>query len=219
MKLSAFEKQIYNTHLKYSRQYQNKPWRPRENFEKLSEKEEECIKSISKILISKNIDCDHYFMAPYELWDDQKYLQIDYFSKYKAIKTYYKWIEKLMYENPEHKVIVELIKRGYLYIYEKCEQLKLSNLEQYFELKSFYPEFLINLQEKKIIYYNIIPFNNYEKNLKNFPRYDVDFIVPGFYNSIESVRVRYYKSDKLKNLNKKIITKLNKILIKNYAKK
>jgi len=68
MSLNYIEKTIYNTHLKTSRSYQNKPWRPRENFDKLSPVEEEIIKKIKNILESKNISVDNYFKAPYELW-------------------------------------------------------------------------------------------------------------------------------------------------------
>ena len=63
MSLSYTEKYIYNAHLKTSRSYQNKPWRPRENFEKLPVVEEELIKKINSILNTKNIKPDDYVRA------------------------------------------------------------------------------------------------------------------------------------------------------------
>ena len=108
MSLSYTEKYIYNAHLKTSRSYQNKPWRPRENFEKLSVVEEELIKKINSILNTKNIKPDDYFRAPYELWQDKKYYPLDYFSKFKAIKAYNLWIEKLFIEDPDNEIVINL---------------------------------------------------------------------------------------------------------------
>lgn len=212
MSLSYTEKYIYNAHLKTSRSYQNKPWRPRENFEKLSVVEEELIKKINSILNTKNIKPDDYFRAPYELWQDKKYYPLDYFSKFKAIKAYNLWIEKLFIEDPDNEIVINMVKDGFLFIFEKCKENKLKTIEDYFTLKTYYPDFLIALSERNINYYNILAINNYDRILKTFPKEDVDFIVTGFYNTVDSLRARYYRSVKLKKLNEKIITKLNEIL-------
>ena len=212
MSLSYTEKYIYNAHLKTSRSYQNKPWRPRENFEKLPVVEEELIKKINSILNTKNIKPDDYFRAPYELWQDKKYYPLDYFSKFKAIKAYNLWIEKLFIEDPDNEIVINMVKDGFLFIFEKCKENKLKTIEDYFTLKTYYPDFLIALSERNINYYNILAINNYDRILKTFPKEDVDFIVAGFYNTVDSLRARYYRSVKLKKLNEKIITKLNEIL-------
>ena len=212
MSLSYIEKNIYNTHLKTSRSYQNKPWRPRENFDKLSLVEEEVIKKIKNILTSKNISVDNYFMAPYELWKDKKYYPLEYFSRFKAIKAYNLWIEKLFIEEPDNKIVIDMVKEGFLYIFKQCRNRNLKTIESYFNLQSYYPEFLIALSEKYINYYNILPINNYDRLLKQYPKEDIDFIVSGFYNNINTLRTRYYRTEKLKKLNEQIITKLNKIL-------
>lgn len=212
MSLSEFEKNIYNTHLKVTRTYQNKPWRLRENFDKISPVEEELLKKISEILYSKNIQAESFFKAPYELWRDKNYYPLEYFGRFKAVKAYNLWLEKNMLENPDDDIIINMVKEGFFYIYKRCKDLNLKNIELYFEYKTYYPEFLIALSERKITYYNILAINNYDKILKNYIKEDIDFIVTDFYNTIESLRTRYYRTNKLKKLNEKIITKLNKIL-------
>ena len=212
MSISTFEKNIYNTHLKVSRSHQNKPWRPRENFDKLTIVEEELLKKISNILSTKNIQADFYFKAPYDLWKDKDYYPLEYFGKFKAIKAYNLWLEKNMFENPDEDVVVDMVKEGFLFIFNRCKQLKLKSIEKWFEHKTYYPEFLIALSERKITYYNILAINSYDKYLKTYIKEDIDFIVTDFYNTIESLRTRYYRTKKLKILNEKIITKLNKIL-------
>lgn len=216
MSLTRLEKNIYNTHLKVSRSIQNKPWRPRENFDKITPVEEEQIKKISNILTTKNINVEYYFKAPYDLWQDKNFYSIDYFTKFKAIKAYNLWVEKMFFENPDSDIVIDLVKNGFMYIFTECKKHKLNSIERYFTLKSYYPEFLIALSEKNITYYNILALNNYDKILKQIPKDDVDFIISGFYNTIESLRTRYYRTEKLKKLNEKIINKLNKILI-NYV--
>jgi hypothetical protein len=212
MSVSAFEKNIYNTHLKVSRSHKNKPWRPRENFDKLSPVEEELLKKISGILMSKNIQAESYFKAPYELWKDKEYYPLEYFGKFKAVKAYNLWLEKNMFENPDDETIINMVKEGFLFIFKRCKELKINNIEKWFEYKTYYPEFLIALSERKITYYNILAINSYDKVLRTYPKEDIDFIVTDFYNTIESLRTRYYRTNKLKKLNEKIITKLNKIL-------
>ena len=216
MSLSHTEKYIYNTHLKTSRSYQNKPWRARKNFDDISVVEEEQIKKINSILNTKNIKPDDYFRAPYELWADKKYYPLEYFSRFKAVKAYNLWLEKLFIEDPDNDIVINMVKDGFAFIFEKCRENKLKTIEEYFCLKTYYPDFLIALSERNITYYNILAINNYDKILKTFPKEDVDFIVTGFYNNVDSLRVRYYRSVKLKKLNEKIITKLNEIL-KNYG--
>ena len=212
MSVSAFEKSIYNTHLKVSRSHKNKPWRPRENFDKISPVEEELLKKIGNILSSKNIQADLYFKAPYDLWKDKDYYPLEYFGKFKAVKAYNLWIEKLFIEEPDNEVVVNMVKDGFLFIFKRCKENNLKSIESYFKLQSYYPEFLIALSEKQINYYNILPINNYDTLLKQYPKEDIDFIVSGFYNNINTLRTRYYRTEKLKKLNEKIITKLNKIL-------
>lgn len=216
MSLTYKEKNIYNTHLKVSRTFQNKPWRPRENFDKISPVEEETIKKINNIIDSKNnINIENYFRAPYELWGDTTYYPLEYFTKSKAIKAYKLWINKLFLEDPDNDIVIDMVKEGFLYIYRKCKEHNLKSIESYFELKSFYPDFIVALGENSINYYNVLSINNYDKILKEFSKDEIDFIVYGFYNTIETLRSRYYRSQKLKKLNEKIKTKLNKILNKN----
>ena len=87
----------------------------------------------------------------------------------------------------------------------------MTSIDEYFKLKTYYPEFLVDLSERKITYYNILAVRDYDKIIKTIPKEDVDFIVSDFYNNIESLRVRYYQS-KLKTINSNVIDKLNKIL-------
>jgi len=212
MSLTAQEKNIYNTYLKVTRTALNKPWRPRKNFDDISPVEEEYLKKINSLTIKYNIELDNYFQAPYNLWEDKSHKPIEYYTKFKAVKTYRLWIEKLLFEQPEHKIIIDLVKNGFYFIYKRCKELNLKSIEKYFEHKTYYPEFLIALQEQNITYYNILSVNNYDTVLKNYIKDDIDFIVPNYYNNINSLRSRYYRSGKLKQINTKIIKELNKIL-------
>tara|TARA_E500000318_G_scaffold106372_1_gene114285 strand:+ start:2526 stop:3179 length:654 start_codon:yes stop_codon:yes gene_type:complete len=216
MNITYIEKNIYNIYLKTTRSQQNKPWRPRENFDKLSPVDEEYLKKISSILKDRNINAELYFNAPYELWEDKQFYPLEYFTKFKAIKAYNLWVEKMFYEDPDSDVVVNMVKEGFHYIFNKCKENNLKSIESYFSLKTYYPDFLIALSEKTITYYNILALSNYDKVLKQIPKEDVDFIISGFYNNISTLRVRYYRTKKLKTLNTKIINKLNKIL--NYGR-
>ena len=70
---------------------------------------------------------------------------------------------------------------------------------------------LVDLSERKITYFNILAARDYSKIIKKISKEEVDFIENNFYNTIETLRVKYYQS-KLKTLNINIKNKLNKIL-------
>ena len=88
MSLTAQEKNIYNTYLKVTRTALNKPWRPRKNFDDISPVEEEYLKKINSLTIKYNIELDNYFQAPYNLWEEKSHKPLEYYTKFKAVKTY-----------------------------------------------------------------------------------------------------------------------------------
>ena len=211
MSLSYQQQVIYNTHLKSSRANKGKPWRPRKDFSSFDEVDKKKICKIENILTTKNIDPEDYFNAPYKLWEAESFYDLRFFSSFKGIKAYYLWYTKLMFTDPDNTVIVNAVKSGWKNIYNKCKNNKLASIDEYFNLKSFYPEFLVDLSERKITYFNILAARDYSKIIKKISKEEVDFIENNFYNTIETLRVKYYQS-KLKTLNINIKNKLNKIL-------
>lgn len=213
MSLTPQQKDLYNLHLKISREHFSKPWRPRKNFDNIDPIKEEHLKKIHDIITSKNINPNYFFMAPYELWADEKNnYNLEFYTKFKALKTYNTWINKLLLEEPEHDIIINMIKDGFLHMYKKCKELKIKSIEDYFTLKEFYPTFLLDLKERFITYYNVLSINNYDQLLKNYSKEDIEFVIPDYYNMINTLRGKYYRTDKIKKLNNKIINKLNKLL-------
>jgi hypothetical protein len=211
MSLSYPQQVIYNTHLKSSRANKGKPWRPRKDFSNFDEVDKKKICKIENILTTKNIDIEDYFNAPYKLWNDESSYELKFFSSFKGIKAYYLWYTKLMFTDPDNTVIVNAVKVGWKNIFDKCKKHKFTSIDDYFNLKSYYPEFLVDLSERKITYFNILAARDYSKIIKRIPKEEVDFIENDFYNTIETLRARYYQS-KLKTLNINIKNKLNKIL-------
>jgi len=211
MSLSYPQQVIYNTHLKSSRANKGKPWRLRKDFSNFDEVDKKKICKIENILTTKNIDIEDYFNAPYKLWDDESFYELKFFSSFKGIKAYYLWYTKLMFTDPDNTVIVNAVKVGWKNIFDKCKKHKFTSIDDYFNLKSYYPEFLVDLSERKITYFNILAARDYSKIIKRIPKEEVDFIENDFYNTIETLRARYYQS-KLKTLNINIKNKLNKIL-------
>lgn len=211
MSLTYPQKVIYNTHLKASRANKGKPWRPRKDFSSLAEVEQNLVRNIESTLTTKNIDIEDYFNAPYKLWEDDSFYDLKFFSSFKGIKAYYLWYTKLMFTDPDNAVIVNAVKVGWKNIFDKCKKHKFTSIDDYFNLKSYYPEFLVDLSERKITYFNILAARDYSKIIKGIPKEDVDFIENDFYNTIETLRVRYYQS-KLKTINTNVKNKLNKIL-------
>lgn len=216
MKLSNYDKVLYNTYLKVTRTHQNKKYKYRKNFDDFDEYQVRILKKISSIISKKNIDQDYYFKASYELYDDSDYYPLEYFSTFKAIKRYDMWVKHLYYNNPLHEVIQKQIKDGFMHIHKICKENNLSSAEEYFRLKCYsdYPLFLIDLNDRKICYFNIIGVDNFYSMTKYISEEVIDFLVKEFNNEASSIRRVIYSNNKLRDFIRRILTVINSNLTK-----
>jgi hypothetical protein len=96
MELSVEKQRIYNDHLATSRSMRDKPFRIRKNFENFDKDKEIYLDRLNKFFGSyPNIDIKEYFSAPYYLYDDVDYFDLEYFTTQKAKKDYAQYMNQL----------------------------------------------------------------------------------------------------------------------------
>ena len=89
-----FEKTLYNEHLKESRKAKNLPYRPRKNFEKVSETTKLCLKKLAMLFLNnKEISPSNFFKAPYSIYSEDEFFDLKFYTTQKAIKVYKIYIE------------------------------------------------------------------------------------------------------------------------------
>lgn len=82
-------KRIYNNHLAESRKARKKPFRLRKDFTNLKPSVIRTLERLESFFNKhKQIDICDFFKAPYEIYPNDEYFDLDFFISYKAISTY-----------------------------------------------------------------------------------------------------------------------------------
>ena len=118
--MTELEKRIYNKHMAISRSVRNKAYRLRGNFEGFEDDAKyPYIKKLA-IFFSRypEVNMDLYFSAPYKLYLDVDYFDLQYFASPRAIKTYTIYKQELDKLSPEQHL--EDVKKSLNFIGKYC---------------------------------------------------------------------------------------------------
>jgi len=113
--ISDFEKYIYNQHLKITRQHNKQPYTLRKNFNDLADKETICLKKLSHFFNKHTkITPADFFTASYNLYKDEKYLDLCSFNTLKAVKAYTIYCNNINNLDPDSDKQLEFTKNSLL---------------------------------------------------------------------------------------------------------
>jgi hypothetical protein len=211
--ISEKEKIIYNSFLYTQRISQNKPFRPRQNFDKITGTEEASIKKLF-LLLSKyrHINYNDYFIAPYKVYGKDNYFELSFYNTTRALKCYTMYMKDKELSDPDHPETLESSKECLKFIHKYCTREKIT-LDQYKNaVDGTMPLILQHLREHKINFY-IIHSLNVEAKLKQIDNQLLDFIVKDYNQISSATRTKLAASkllkEKIKNGIKIIETDLN----------
>lgn len=209
--VSNFEKNIYNTHLAVSRRSKGKPFTIRKNFDDLGEEKVDLLKKL-KVFFERNpsVDVETFFKAPYETFPDEKYYDLEFYTKPKAVSIYTQYAKSLELENPDSDDSLKRLQKGFKFISQFCEDKGLT-LEEYMTYsEGNLPCYLQHLKDHKINFYLLHSLEgkvNTEKRI-------LDFMFGDFYSVYQKTRNKFITSKKMKKFSKlakqKIESKLKK---------
>jgi hypothetical protein len=206
MKLSEEQKRIYNTHLATSRRMREKPYRSRKDFEKLDDDKTISLEKLDKMFNSySNINIQMFFEAPYFLYQDVEYFDLDYFTTQKAKKDYTQYIKQIQTMSPDSEESLKRLIQGLKYISNFCKQHDLT-LEEYvaYSEKNI-PSMLEHLKNHKINFYVLHALGVSKFNIENRI---LEFMFSDFWKTFQKTKNMYYGSSKMKVLAKKAINKI-----------
>jgi len=206
-KITNFEKQIYNTYLSTTRGVQNKPWRPRLNFDKFPEVNLMYCRKISlKLTQFPWISLSDFFYAPF--YEDRSIrINLEYFASMKSMNSYMRYMKYLESLPPDAPEILERVISSLRFINKYCMEHKITVSDYFNEMSGTIPTTIKHIKERRVWIYALLEFNEFSKMIQ---RCDIEVVRlmfgDDFFDRIEVCRFKY--------LNNKIAKKTIKLILK-----
>jgi hypothetical protein len=200
--ISDFEQLIYNTHLRISRQKKNLPFKYRKDFTHLNDVYINSIKKIA-IFLAKfpHIKLDDFIKAPYEMYSDEIYFELDYYTTLKATKAYTLFMRRRESLDPDNEEQLNYIIESLKFISAFCKEQSI-NVADYIEHRTGNSSsYILHLKEHRVNVYSLFGFSNFEKNLRSQDSDIIKFILSeNFLNMLSNFRLKFFASRKAKKL-------------------
>jgi|688.fasta_scaffold578265_1 hypothetical protein len=197
--MTEFEKRIYNTHLAVSRSLRNKPFKKRENFNNFETDSKFFFIKRLAIFFQKypDIDMGMYFTAPYKLYNDVEYFDLNYFASPRAIKSYSIFKQELLGKSPDHhkQSVLDSLQQIAKFCLEKRIQL-----DDYITYKetSIEPEWLYHVKKFNLNFYVFMEFPNVFDIISKLPVDEKELLLGDFGVNYITYKTRYNTSKYLK---------------------
>jgi hypothetical protein len=211
--LQEIEKNIFNCHLATTRSAMGKPFKLRKKFDNLTDSALFYLRRL-RIFFTKfpEIDMREYFRAPYEMYKDVPYYDLEYFASPKAVKAY------SLYKKQEHlqdlDQQMESVKSGLGFMANFCLENNLT-WQQYTTGDQDLPLWAIHVKEGHVPPVALFAISNLAEKLQNLGSELTELYLGDFGLDIYNQKLRYLKSTKIKSYIEKILPKIKHLLDKN----
>jgi hypothetical protein len=200
--LSDFEQHIYNTYLRVSRQKRNQPFKYRKDFDSLDAVQANNLKKIS-IFLSKfqHIRLEDFIKAPYEIYSDEQYFDLSYYTTLKATKAYTLFMKKKELLDPDNEEQLKCIIEALKFISSFCREQHI-NIANYIEHQTgTSPSYILHLKEHRVNVYSLFGFSSFERSIRSQDPELIKFILSeDFLNTLSTFRLKFFTSKKAKTL-------------------
>jgi hypothetical protein len=196
--VSEFEQHIYNTHLRISRQKKNLPFKYRKDFDFLDAVYANSLKKIAIFLGKFNhIKLEDFIKAPYVIYPDENYFELEYYTTLKATKAYTLYQQKLLTMSPDSQDQLENIKNSLLFISSFCKEQNIAIADYINHKTNDTFSFLLHLKEHRVNVYCLFGFNSFDKNIKSVDSDLLSFIIGNdLMANLSTFRTKYFNSSK-----------------------
>lgn len=198
--------EIYNTHLKISRLSRNKMYKKRKNFDKLDQTKLDRLASLERFFNNyQNIKIDDYFAAPYAIFEDTDYFDLDFYLTSKAKKAYSQYMKKIEMDDPDSEDSLKRLVDGLKFVKDFCKEKGLT-LEKYpLYIENALPNIIDHLKNHRINMYTLHALGVSKIEVESRI---LDFIFSDFWITFQKTKNKFYLSKKMKELSKQAIDKI-----------
>lgn len=212
--ITELEKFLYNKHLSISRNLKNKPFKYKKNFDDIINTDKHKFLKRISTLFQKHpeIDSDLFFSAPYKLYPDVEYFNLEYFSTLRAIKSYTIFKKTNFLRNPDEQI--EDVKKSLFFIAKFCIENKLYLHQYQYHKTAEAFTWMKHYKENKINAYCMMEFTNVFSSIKQLAEDVQKFFIGQFVEQFQTMYFQYSNSTKLKPFIKKTIPKISNFVEK-----
>jgi hypothetical protein len=214
--MTELEKRIYNKHLAVSRSLKNKPFKLRTNFTDF-EKDSKyvSVKRLSNFFTRHNdVDMDLYFTAPYKLYTDVDFFDLNYFASPRAIKSYSIYKNQILQTSPDQQI--ESVKESLRFIVRFCLEKKI-NFEDYtsYRQTALEPTWVYHYKRGLINPYSIMEFPNTLDFIQSMNCEERNLLFGSFGDNFFIYKSNYLNSKNLRPFLKEAFIKMKFFVDKN----
>ena len=215
MLLNEQEKHIYNAHLIASKVAKGLPFKIKKNFTNINDTTYLTLKKLGSFFKhNNNINLNDFFSAPYLYYGKDDYFDLQFFTTTKAVKCYTLYLKKRETEDPDNSSMINSCKECCLFIYKFCRENNITLCEYKNLINGTTPIALQHLREHKINFYTLhgLDINNTIRKVESDL---LDFFVQDFYSLLNTTRVNFLKSTRLKTIIREALSIIEIKLLKN----
>lgn len=210
------EKELYNMYLAVSRSSRNKPFKLRKTFDKFDDTEDHLnIKKICSFFRQfPQIKPRIFFKAPYELYKDLEYIDLKFFTTYKATKCYTIYMKQLQEESPDSEHQIEFIKNSLRFIGMFCIKSKMP-LEEYltYSAGTTYA-WMKHVREHNISIYVMFNFPDVFDIIRATPNDELDFLLGSIAPNLGVYKNRFDTSKEARRMIKEGFVRIKRVIDK-----
>lgn len=208
--MTDFQKRIYNSHLAISRKMRDKPFRIRKDFSDMDQSKLDYLASLERFFNNyQNIKIDDYFSAPYAIFEDDDYFDLEFYLSSKAKKAYSQYMKKIEMDDPDSENSLKRLVDGLKFIKNFCKEKDLT-LESYpLYISDSLPNMIEHLKNHHINMYALHALGVSKIEVENRI---LDFIFSDFWITFQKTKNKFYLSKKMKELSRQAIEKVSKQL-------
>ena len=189
---------IYNTYLRNSRVKRILPFKKKIDFSGIESDPKYVTLLKLENFFKRNpyINLNDYFEAPYEVYKDEKYFELDFFLTQKAVKVYNIFEKKKLIMDPDSDLQRSSVINGLEFIYNFCKNNSLT-LDQYMMHKTnVLSTVFLHLKEKNISIYNCLAFSDFQSVVNQYNYEMLEFMLGDTISKISFFRTKFYSSKK-----------------------
>lgn len=204
--MTDLQKRIYNSHLAISRKMRDKPFRIRKDFSDIDQSKLDQLASLERFFNSyQNIKIDDYFSAPYVIFEDDDYFDLEFFLTSKAKKAYSQYMRKIEMDDPDSESSLKRLVDSLKFVKNFCKERDLT-LEKYpVYIESNLPCIVEHLKNHDINMYCLHALGVSKIEVENRI---LDFIFSDFWITFQKTKNKFYLSKKMKQMSRQAIDKI-----------
>jgi hypothetical protein len=208
--MTDFQKRIYNSHLAISRKMRDKPFRIRKDFSDMDQTKLDRLASLERFFNSyQNIKIDDYFAAPYVIFEDDDYFDLDFYLTSKAKKAYSQYMKKIEMDDPDSESSLNRLVDSLKFVKNFCKEKNLTLKEYPLYIEDALPNMIDHLKNHHINMYALHALGVTKIEVENRI---LDFIFSDFWITFQKTKNKFYLSKKMKEFSKQAIDKVNQQL-------